>query len=108
MRTSDSPTAHDRGQVAVAVVLIGATIFVLLMSALSNLGGLMIDRVKAQTAADAAALASLDGGRSKADELAHIHGAMVILWQRGPGRDEVTVVVQLGEATATARATDAP
>lgn len=108
MRMSYSPTAHDRGQVAVGVTLIGAAFFVLLMSALSHLGGLMIDRVQAQTAADAAALASLDGGRSKADELAHVHGAIVILWQRGPGRDEVTVIVQVGEATATARATDAP
>jgi len=73
----------DHGQAAVLVVIIGATLFVLMMTALSSLGSRVLDRVQAQTAADAAALASLDGGRQIADQIAHRHGAIVISWWRG-------------------------
>jgi Flp pilus assembly protein TadG len=97
---------RDRGQAAVLLVIIGATLFVLMMTALSNLGSRVLDRVQAQTAADAAALASLDGGRQVADQIAHRHGAIVISWWRGPGPDEVSVAVRVGDSTATARATD--
>ena len=106
MRTQHSRSMHDRGQAAVLVVIIGATLFVLMMTALSSMGSRVVDRVKAQTAADAAALASLDGGRQRADEIAHKNGAVVVSWRRGPGPDEVTVAVRVGESTATARATD--
>jgi len=34
--------------------------------------------------------------------------AMGQQWSRGPGDDEVTVRVRLGESTATARASNAP
>jgi len=103
-----SPVARDHGQAAVLVVIIATTLFVLLLAALSALGGRVVDRVQAQTAADAAALASLDGGRSRAADLARRHGGSLISWQSGPGPDEVTVVVRVGGSTAIARATDRP
>ena len=106
MRIRSSRSTDDRGQAAILVVVIGATLFVVLMTALSILGGRALDRARAQTAADAAALASLDGGHVRAETIAHKHGAIVVSWQRGPGPDEVTVVVRVGESTATARATD--
>ena len=108
LSTVSSHDRDDRGQAAVLVVLVGATMFVLLSAALVTLGGRVVDRTRAQTAADAAALASLEGGRGAADNLAQRHGATVVDWHRGPGPDEVTVVVRLGSETATARATDAP
>lgn len=106
MRTTHPQPMRDRGQAAVLVVIIGATLFVLMMTALSSLGSRVLDRVQAQTAADAAALASLDGGRQTADQIARTYGAIVISWWRGPGPDEVSVVVRVGDSTATARATD--
>jgi hypothetical protein len=106
MYTRQSKPMHDRGQAAVLVVIVGATLFVLMMTALSSMGSRVVDRVKAQTAADAAALASLEGGRHRADEIAHKNGAVVVSWRRGPGPDEVTVAVRVGESTATAQATD--
>jgi hypothetical protein len=75
---------------------------------LASMGRTTIDRTRAQTAADAAALASLDGGRRAAVNLAGHHEAVVISWSRGPGVGEVSVVVRLGEVTATARASNAP
>lgn len=98
----------DSGQSAVVVLVVALAVGVALMSALVDFGGVARDRARAQTAADAAALASLDGGRAAASAYAARHGATVVSWQRGPGADEVTVVVRLGESSATARASDAP
>ena len=100
--------ACDDGQAAVALVTMVAVLFVALVVALGAFGGRSLDRTRAQTAADAAALASLDGGRSAARRLAEVHDAHLVSWTPGPGPDEVSVVVRLGDATATARATNAP
>lgn len=108
MRAIHSEQAHDRGQAAVFLVIIATTLFVLMISSLALLGSRVLDRVQAQTAADAAALASLDDGLLGAEAMAHEHGAVVVSWRKGPGRGEVTVVVRHGSSTATARATDAP
>lgn len=90
--------------VLVVVVALGAA----LLSALVDFGGIVQDRARAQTAADAAALASLEGGRAAAVDLAARHGGSVVSWIRGPGAHEVTVVVRLGDTTAAARASDSP
>mgnify|MGYP001573263906 CR=1 len=73
-----------------------------MLTALVDFGGGTQDR--AQTPADAA-LASLDGGAAAAHNFAARHEATVV---SGPGNDEVTVRVRLGEGTATGRASDAP
>ncbi len=90
--------------VLVAAVVIGAA----LMSALGAIGSTLRDRARAQAAADAAALASLDGGRPAAVALASANGAALLSWASGPGIGEVTVVVRVDDVTATARATDVP
>ena len=98
----------DRGQAAVLVVTVAAALMVAVVLALGAMGRTAVDRTRAHTAADAAALASLDGGRAAAVDLAQRHGASVLTWFRGPGPFEVTVTVRLGETTATARASNAP
>ena len=98
----------DGGQAAVLVVCVTAVLVVAIVVALAALGRTSVDRTRAQTAADAAALASVTGGSAAARSLAAAHGATLTSWQPGPGRDQVTVVVRLGDVTATARATDAP
>lgn len=102
-------TRHDtdRGQAAVLVVVTATALLVVFLLALSSLGRGVLDRTRAQTAADAAALASLDGGRGAAVDLARRHDATVLSWERGPGPFEVTVTVRLGASTATARASNA-
>ena len=96
----------DRGQAAIVVVAVAAVVLVTMLFALATMGRTTLDRTRAQTAADAAALAALDGGPAAAADLAARHGAVVVSWTR---RDrEVTVTVRLGEVTATARASDAP
>jgi hypothetical protein len=41
-------------------------------------------------------------------DFASRHGAVLVTWSDGPGPHEVTVVVRVGDSTATARASDAP
>lgn len=96
---------RNRGQ---AVVLLLA---VVTMAALAVVGvGLfsqrIIDRSRAQTAADAAALAAVLGGRPAAERLANGNGGRLIGFdQLG---DAVIVVVAVGGERAIARATDGP
>ena len=66
----------------------------------------IVDRGRAQTAADAAALAATEGGRSAAQRLATRNGAVLIGYSELG--DAVTVVVELRGERATARATDGP
>ena len=99
---------QDRGQSVVLVLVVALLLGVALLTALVDFGGVTQDRARAQTAADAAALASLDGGAAAAHDLAARHGATVVTWSRCPGDDEVTVLVRLGQSTATARASNAP
>jgi len=99
---------RDRGQATLLVLIVATALYVSVATALVGFGGRLIDRTRAQTAADAAALASLTGGSSAAHTLAQRHGATLVEFSRGPGVGQVTVVVRLGDATATAAATDAP
>jgi hypothetical protein len=99
---------HDAGQSSVLVLVVATVLGMSLTAALADFGGITQDRARAQTAADAAALASLAGGEGAAHDFAMLHGALVISWSRGPGEHEVTVVVRFGDSTATARASNAP
>ncbi len=94
----------DRGQAAVLVLMVATVLFVGLSSAVVAVGGRMVDRTRAQTAADAAALAGSVGGRDAADMMARRHGASVVSFSRGPSGADVTVVVRRGAATAKAAA----
>lgn len=96
----------DTGQ---AVPLVAALVAVAasLTLAIGAFAGDVIDAARAQTAADAAALASLEGGRPAAVRLAARHGASLETWSRRAGREgmSVTVTVRIGDAERTARAT---
>ena len=96
---------RDRGQ---AVVLLLA---VVVMAALSVIAvGLfatrVVDRGRAQIAADAAALAATSGGRPAAERLASSNGGRLISYEQFG--DGVIVVVAVAGERATARATDGP
>ncbi|HSL74291.1 MAG TPA: hypothetical protein VK853_07480 [Ilumatobacteraceae bacterium] len=99
---------RDVGQAAVVLVMTVAVMFSAAVAGLTVLGGRVADGVRAQTAADAVALASLTGGRSLAADVAERHGAAVVSWTSERDGAVVTVVVTLGDASATARATSAP
>jgi hypothetical protein len=108
MQTRSVPRSRDSGQAAVFVVIVLTTIAIVLIMAVARLGTVVLERSAAQTAADAAALASLNGGRDAAVAVALANGGAVVSWSSGPAADEVVVTVRVGEEFATARATDAP
>jgi len=99
---------NDAGQAAVFLLIVVVAVGIALISALVEVGAVTQRRARAQTAADAAALASLDGGAAAASAYAERHGAIVVSWSRGPEPHQVTVFVRLGNTTASARATNAP
>ena len=76
----------------------------------TRLGVLIIDRHRAQTAADAAALAAVEGGRYAAERAARVNGGRLEVFVVEPGHPHagVLVVVRVGEARATAVAGEAP
>jgi hypothetical protein len=98
----------DRGAIGVLVLMLSTVLFVSLSAATVSIGGRMVDRTQAQTAADAAALGAVVGGHGTALMLAQRHGAELLTFTRGPGASDVTVVVRVGTATASAAATDEP
>ncbi|MEP7046113.1 MAG: helicase/secretion neighborhood TadE-like protein [Ilumatobacteraceae bacterium] len=95
----------DRGQ-AVMLLLAVVVMAALSIVAVGLFAERLVDRGRAQTAADAAALAATSGGRDAASRLAGDNGAALISYlEEG---DAVTVVVEVGGERATARATDGP
>ena len=63
--------ASDRGSAMVFVVLVALGFTVAAGAGLAQLSRDLIDVSRARSAADAAALASLEGGRAAAEELGH-------------------------------------
>lgn len=95
----------DQGQATVLLLAVVA-LMVVCMVATARFGARVVDREQAQVAADASALAGLTGGRSGAAHLAGANdGVLVSFTMVG---DDVQVVVRVGDASATARATRAP
>jgi hypothetical protein len=97
---------RDAGQAAILVVMVAAVLLVAVMGAIATMGRTTLHRARAQTAADAAALASVGGDIDDARRLADAHGATVVSWARGPGPDEVTVIVSVSGVRAVARASN--
>ena len=85
----------DGGQampLAIAAIVVAG----LLTIAVGSMAGDVVDAARAQTAADAAALASIGGGRAAASSLAVEHGGTVVAWsQQG---SVITVSVRIGDA----------
>ena len=93
--------AADRGQVVplVALVLVvgaGAAIVLALVA------GVLVDRARAQTAADAAVLAAAVGSDADASAVAAANGGSVESLRRDGS--QVAITVRVGRARASARA----
>ena len=97
---------RDRGSAMVMVVVVSVAFTAAGGAALAGLSRDLIDVSRARSAADAAALASVEGGPAAASELAAANGATLVSWAR-VGSD-VVVEVRIGDATARARATNVP
>ena len=95
----------DRGQ-AVVLLLAVVVMATLGVVGVGTFGARIVDRGRAQTAADAAALAATAGGRSAAARLAADNGASLISYAEAG--DVVTVVVDVDGERATAKASDGP
>ncbi len=67
-------------------------------------GGVVVDRARARTAADAAALAGVTDGRDRAEQVARANGGEIRSYRTVGAVVEVTVRVGRAEATARARA----
>lgn len=97
---------RDRGSMLVLVVLVGLTITLAVSLALVPVLADLHDRQRARSAADAAALAGVTGGRPAAESLAAINGAVLTGWQWDG--HTVSVHVGVGDQAAVASATDQP
>jgi Flp pilus assembly protein TadG len=95
----------DQGQATVLVAAVLA-VTVLATAGIARLGGAMVDASRAQAAADAAALAAVEGGADAAVRLADRNGARLVSVSRVG--DDVVVVVEVDGASATARARALP
>ena len=91
----------DRGQ-ALPLVLAVAALVVVLMMGLARFGARVIAHEQAQVAADAAALAGVDGGEVAAKRFAVANGAVLVSFTRDA--TSVLVVVEVAGERATARA----
>ena len=90
----------------VLTVLVGLAVSAAVMLALVPVLGALVDRQRAQAAADAAALAGVVDGRTAAAAIAAANGAVLVEWSEAGA--EVTVTVVVDGVRAVARATDAP
>ena len=99
-------SSRDRGSAVVMVVIVSVAFTAAGGAALSALSGDLLDASRARSAADAAALAGVEGGPAAAIDLAAANGATLVSWAR-VGSD-VVVEVRVGDAVARARATNVP
>jgi Flp pilus assembly protein TadG len=98
-------TRTDRGQ-AVLLMTVVVVFAALVAIGVAQVGAVVLQRQRVQTAADAAALAGLQGGQPAAARLAATNGALLVSFQREGFT--VTVVVADGRVRARARASDGP
>jgi len=97
---------RDRGSALVLAVIVTVAFTGAGGVALAAFSRDLIDASRARSAADAAALASVEGGPAAAAELAAANGATLVSWAQ-IGSD-VVVEVRVGDAVARARATNVP
>jgi hypothetical protein len=100
-----SKPASDRGQ-AIVLVLAAVVVAVMCAVAVGRFSARLVDRQQAQLAADAAALAGVDGGRDVAERLALANDGVLMSFDLNG--NEVVVEVRVGDELARARATRAP
>ena len=97
-----------QGGQATPLVAVALLVAALIALALARHGGIVVDAARARTAADAAALAGVDGGRTGSARLAAEHGATLVAWSSSgpPDALTVTVTVRVGRASASAAASN--
>lgn len=100
---------RDRGQ-AVGLILIAVALIVTVAMAVAGLAVRSAHHGRAQTAADAAALAGASAGEASATRVASLNGALIISYAESQAADgkSVTVRVSVEGESATARASTAP
>lgn len=105
----DRDRDRDRGQ-AVLLLLPAIAVAAVVAVAVGRAGRDVIDRSRAQAAADAAALAGVDGGRPAAAALATANGGALLAFEEAPAGSYLTVTVEVavGDQHAQARATNGP
>ena len=103
------PSVDHRERAAVTILdAVFMLLAALLMVRVVELGAAAASRARAQTAADAAALAGVVEGREGADEIARRNGATLVAWVEEADQVQVTVRVDDAEATARAERIDTP
>jgi hypothetical protein len=102
MRSKPTP---DRGQ-AIVLVLAAVVVAVTCAVAVGRFSARLVDKQQAQLAADAAALAGVDGGQDAAERLALANDGVLMSFDLNG--NEVVVEVRVGDELARARATRAP
>src|SRR4051812_14477124 len=107
MRSVQNPDRNpsDRGQ-ATMLLLACVVLIAVVAVAAGSLGVRIVARQRAQTAADAAALAGTVDGRAAAARLAASNGGVLVGYAELG--DDVVATVEVGGERATARATDGP
>ena len=95
---------RDSGQIGVVVVALAAVALVVVQG-LVRFGDALVDAARAQSVADAVALAVAAGHSSVSEDLIDDHDATIVSIS---GDDEVTVRVSVGGRTAEARAATTP
>lgn len=103
----DDNRRDERGQAA-PLALVAVVIAIVATLAIAHIGRTVIDAGRARTAADAAALAGVEGGQQASRRLAAEHGADMVAWSSAgpPGAVTVTVTVRVGSVRATAAASN--
>jgi hypothetical protein len=100
------PVTGDAGQVGVGLALVVTVVALLAMAVIGIQGRVVVDRSRARTAADAAALAAVSGGRPAAEALAGANGGVVETYAVDGATVEVGV--RVGTARAVSRAAPVP
>ena len=108
MTARSRPESRDRGQAAPLMVVMLLALMVAVVATV-EIGRFLDESARARTAADAAALAGAAAGRTEAAALAAANGGLLLSYteQEAPGDSDalfVTVAVQVGRASQTARA----
>lgn len=102
------PAPLDRGQAApLMIVMLFVAIGVVVATV--EIGRLLNESARARTAADASALAGAAAGREEAARIAAANGGILLSYEEEKPEDSsdglrVTVAVQVGQASRTARA----
>jgi hypothetical protein len=104
-RRSGESARRDQGS-AILLTVGAVAVAGLVALGAARIGAAMVQRQRAQVAADAAALAGVEGGRDAAARLAAINGGQLIQLDRAGWI--VTVVVTVGDASAQASASNGP